>query len=211
MSGALESLHRGYVSRRRLSRLSHQLARVIPRGASVLDVGCGDGALTRAVAEERGDLALRGIDVLVRPHSHIPVIPFDGLTIPFADASFDAVMLVDVLHHTEDPMALLREAWRVARRALVVKDHLLQGFLAGATLRFMDRIGNARYGVALPYNYWPPERWREAFSELGLAGDRLDSLQLYPWPASWLFDRSLHFLVCLEPSADGSDVDAAAC
>ncbi len=199
--GALERLHGGYVQRRRLRRLSRYLARVIPHGASVLDVGCGDGALTRAVGDERGDLSIRGIDVLVRPGSHIPVIPFDGSSIPFADASFDVVMLVDVLHHTDDPTALLREAWRVARRALVIKDHLLQGSLAGATLRFMDWVGNARYGVALPYDYWPPEKWREAFAELRLTGDWLCSLGLYPWPASWVFDRSLHFVACLEPAS----------
>ena len=62
-------------------------------------------------------------------------------------------MFVDVLHHTEDPMALLGEAVRVARKTIVVKDHTLNGFLAGPTLHFLDRVGNARHDVALPYNY----------------------------------------------------------
>jgi 2-polyprenyl-3-methyl-5-hydroxy-6-metoxy-1,4-benzoquinol methylase len=42
----------------------------------------------------------------------------------YTKASFDVVMFVDVLHHTKDPMVLLREARRVARRAIVVKRGL---------------------------------------------------------------------------------------
>jgi hypothetical protein len=36
----------------------------------------------------------------------------------------------------------------------LIKDHTLNGFLAGLTLRFMDWVGNACYGIALPYHYW---------------------------------------------------------
>jgi hypothetical protein len=90
---------------------------------------------------------------------------------------------------------LLAEAARVARRAVVIKDHLREGLLADATLRFMDRVGNRRHGVALPHNYWTRDRWREAFQRCGLAVDRWsERLGLYPWPAAWVFDRSLHFV-----------------
>ena len=78
------------------------------------------------------------------------------------------VTFVDVLHHAADPRALLAEGARVARHSLVIKDHLLRGFLAGPTLRFMDRIGNERHGVSLPYDYWRPETWTHAFEALGL-------------------------------------------
>ena len=67
------------------------------------------------------------------------------------DASFDVVMFVDVLHHTDDPLLLLQEAQRVGK-IILVKDHFRKGFLAGPTLRFMDWVGNAHHGVVLPYN-----------------------------------------------------------
>ncbi len=193
-------VHDQYVSGRRVRRLAAELATDVPRGASVLDVGCGDGMVARCLAEQRPDLSIRGMDVLVRPHAHIPVESFDGMTIPLGDGSVDVVMLVDVLHHTDDPSTLLREAARVARHAIVLKDHTLNGVLAGPTLRFMDWVGNARHGVALPYNYWPHARWMTQFRELGL---RISSWRrphgLYPAPASWLFERSLHFVAVLEP------------
>jgi hypothetical protein len=72
---------------------------------------------------------------------------------------------VDVLHHTDDPRVLLRGA-RVARRNILIKDHTRNGLFAGPTLRFMDGVGNARFGVALPYNYWTRQQWQDAFRDL---------------------------------------------
>jgi SAM-dependent methyltransferase len=194
----VDTIHGGYVHGRRVRVLCRQLADALPRGASVLDVGCGDGLLASLILQKRPDLTLRGIDVLVRGQTRIAVEPFDGQSIPAADGAYDVVMFVDVLHHTNDPLVLLREARRVARQAVVIKDHTRDGLLAGPTLRFMDYVGNARHGVVLPYNYWPKARWMKAFAELGMTVELWQKhLGLYPWPASWVFGRSLHFVARL--------------
>jgi SAM-dependent methyltransferase len=188
-------LHRAVVFRRRVKVLSRWIAPLLPAGAHVLDVGSGDGDVAMQVMASRPDVHVRGIDVLVRPATHIPVEAFDGARIPAADRSIDAVLLVDVLHHTHDPAALLREAARVARHAVIVKDHCADGAFATVTLRAMDWVGNARHGVALPYNYWTESRWRRELARLGLRIDAWHGkLDLYPAPFSLLFDRRLHFV-----------------
>jgi hypothetical protein len=107
-------------------------------------------------------------------------------------------MFVDVLHHAEDPQALLAEGVRVSRDWVLVKDHLREGLLAGATLRFMDRVGNSRYGVPLPYAYWKRARWDAAFTALGLERRFWsERLGLYPFPLGFVFERSLHFVALL--------------
>jgi SAM-dependent methyltransferase len=194
-----EQIHDKHVHNRRARVLSGHLAEIIPNGFSVLDVGCGDGLLARLICRNRPGIKLRGIDIHVRPSTHIPVDQCDGQAIPFADATFDAVMFVDVLHHTSDPMALLREGVRVARRAIVIKDHTLDGLFAGLTLRLMDRVGNTRHGVPLPYNYWPRHNWIKAFETLGLEVKAWKTdLGIYPWPATYIFDRSFHFIALLD-------------
>jgi SAM-dependent methyltransferase len=198
----LDRLHGGYVHTRRVRVLRDHLAALLPQGARVLDVGCGDGLLAATLKEQRPDIEITGLDVLVRPSTRIPVEPFDGATIPRPDGSVDVVMLVDVLHHTDDPAALVRECARVARRSLIVKDHLRDGFLAGPTLRLMDWVGNARHGVRLPHNYWRRQQWLDACQAIGLkVGQWRESLGIYPWPATLLFDRSLHFVARLDVAA----------
>ena len=113
---------------------------------------------------------------------------------------FDVVMLVDVLHHAADPLVVLCEARRTAKQAIVIKDHLCDGWLARPTLSFMDRVGNCRHGVSLPYNYLCLSQWHDAFASLGLCVDAWSTrLDLYPWPAKLIFERSLHFITRLVP------------
>jgi SAM-dependent methyltransferase len=198
----IETAHGSFVAGRRARVLAARLAEIMPPDATVLDVGCGDGEIAWLLMQHRPDLKVTGVDVLVRPDTRVPVEPFNGHTLPFADDSFDVVSFVDVLHHCEKPLELLTEARRVALHSVVIKDHSHEGLAAGPTLRFMDGVGNRRYGVALPYNYWSPDQWSAAFAELGLTVEQqLRRLGLYPWPLTLAFDRRLHFLARLRVPA----------
>ncbi len=138
------------------------------------------------------------MDVLVRPETKIPVEKFDGVRIPLDDNSVDTVMMVDVLHHTENPEILVREAKRVARKWFVLKDHTRNGLLAYSTLRFMDWVGNARHGVALPYNYLSKSEWDDLIARAGLRVEQWNNKpEMYGAPADWIFGRSLHFVARL--------------
>jgi SAM-dependent methyltransferase len=151
------------------------------------------------IGVRRPDLQISGVDVQVRAGARVPVTPFDGQRLPFADRSWDTVMFCDVLHHTDDPIVLLREAARVARHGVVIKDHTVEGFLARPTLRLMDVAGNAPHGVRLTYNYLTAREWANALRECGLReGVVRRDLGLYPAWADWVFGRSLHFIAAYQ-------------
>jgi SAM-dependent methyltransferase len=197
-----DRLHQRWVHARRVRVLSSHFAPLLAPGARVLDVGAGDGRLAAQLTRLRPDLEVRCLDVKVRPTSAFPVETYDGRRIPYGDRAFDAVLLVDVLHHVDDPMALLAEACRVGSLVLV-KDHALEGWLADSTLRFMDWVGNARYGIPLPFRYWSRSAWVEAFDRLKLdVRSWRSALGIYPWPATLLFDRGLHFVASLRSADD---------
>jgi len=194
----ISDLHSKFVYSRRIEVLLNQICKLIPPDATVLDVGCGDGMLDKLIMERRKDVTISGIDVLLRPETHIEVKVFDGENIPYDGNSFDVVMFIDVIHHSSSQKKLLTEARRVSKQHLLIKDHTNNGFMSFSTLKFMDWVGNRAHGVALPYNYWSKKEWTGMIEKLALNIQYWDkNLKLYPPPASWLFDRSLHFISML--------------
>ena len=208
----VDVLHGAWVHPRRVRVIAEHAAGLIPPRAHVLDVGSGDGLLVAAIGRRRPDLRIEGIDVLVRPHTHVPVSPFDGRVIPRDRNSVDVVTFFDVLHHTDHPTVLLREAVRVARSCIVIKDHVCDTRFAQRVLGLMDRVGNERHGVALPQNYWTSRQWSSAIQDLHLepAVWRVGALGLYSWPANLVFGGRLHVLARLdvptEPDAESQPV-----
>ena len=95
-------------------------------GERVLEVGCGVGAVLAQLASAEPRLELTGIDLapeqvatarrfLASRGVPAEISVADATRLPFADASFDRVVMVWVLEHLPDPAAALREARRVLR------------------------------------------------------------------------------------------------
>jgi SAM-dependent methyltransferase len=195
----LKRAHGKAVFARRARVLAESLAAKIPTGASVLDIGCGDGTIASLIMNRNPTITIQGIDIPPRPSCRIACKPFDGTSIPHATGSFDVCMFVDVLHHTHWIEALLLEACRVSRRYVLIKDHLVENRLDFKTLQFMDWVGNRPHGVILPYNYKSSSQWSRYFSNAGLTTlARQDRVKLYPFPFNILFGRKLHFIELLE-------------
>ena len=200
LANAAGYLHDRGILHRRVTALASAIAPLLPKSARVLDVGGGDGLLDQALLDVRPDLRIEGVDVLVRPHTPIPIRVFDGSHLPFAEEEYDVAIAIDVFHHADDAEALMGEMKRVARGSLVIKDHLLHGLPSELILRAMDWVGNSRHGVQLPFNYWSEAEWRSAWDRCGIRPVTiLRHLRLYPFPLSLIFETDLHFVAMLEP------------
>jgi len=84
-------------------------------GAAVLDVGCGEGILLRGsgFTPIQLDISVKRLR-RVRAGCNV-LICSDGMELPFADASFDVVLLVALLEHVSRPERVMEEAWRVLK------------------------------------------------------------------------------------------------
>jgi methionine biosynthesis protein MetW len=101
------------------------IADVVPAGARVLDIGCGDGALLAHLRDTKG-VDARGIDVLA---SNVATAVARGLSVvqgdadadlqDYPDGAFDMVILSDTLQAMRSPAAVLGELLRIGRRGVV--------------------------------------------------------------------------------------------
>lgn len=91
------ALHAGLIDR--LGRAG------LPRGASILDAGCGTGGFLARVREARPDLVPNGLEydaeaaAIARKKTGLPVEVGSVNAMPYADGAFDAIVSADVLCH----------------------------------------------------------------------------------------------------------------
>ena len=131
------------------------IAAWIPKGASVLDLGCGDGSLLRYLKETR---AIRGygveisdMDIVSCIANGVNVIQNDldaGLS-DFEDGAFDFVILSQTLQATRHTEALIQEMLRVGREGVVSFPNF--GYWKS---RLNVLMGNMPVSSELPYQWY---------------------------------------------------------
>ncbi len=101
------------------------IADMVESGSRVLDVGCGDGALLKLLAEGRGvdargiELSREGVAACVA--RGLAVIQGDADTdlVDYPDDAFDYVILSQTIQATRNPRRVLQQMLRVGRRAII--------------------------------------------------------------------------------------------
>lgn len=103
----------------------HAIAKLVPVGSRVLDLGCGNGALLAHLQQTRNctgyGVEIDDANVLACVQRGVNVIQLnldEGLSM-FADASFDVVLQIDTLQHLRNAEVMLRETVRVGRVGIV--------------------------------------------------------------------------------------------
>ena len=109
--------HWWYRGRRRIIRA--ELDRLpLPAGAQVLDAGCGSGRTLEELVrygEVRGIELDEGAASVARDRGYGEVLVGRLEELPSADATFDLITCLDVIEHTPDDRATLRELRRVCK------------------------------------------------------------------------------------------------
>jgi len=119
-AGLYDAIGGAYTATRRTDpRIAASIWDALGDARTVLNVGAGTGSYEpsgRDVTAVEPSAVMRA----QRPAGAAPCVVAVAESLPFPDRSFDAAMAVSTVHHWADPVAGLREMWRVARRVVVL-------------------------------------------------------------------------------------------
>ena len=139
----------------------------IKKGSKILDLGCGSGIVGK-VFEDFFQAKLIGVDIEDKRVSPISFQLIDGKLLPFPKNSFDVVLINYVLHHSQDPIALLKEAKRVAKDKIIIFEDLPEDFLSKLICQFHAFSSDNLFGNP-PKTFFELEKdWEEIFRNLKL-------------------------------------------
>lgn len=156
---------------------------------TVLDIGCSEGALGAHVSHEYGfDVTLTDLDSGGTSTTNLPFRVCTPTRLPFKDNAFDAALLVFVLHHADNPEAVMQEALRVSRHRVLVLEsvayHPVQRRLLGWTDTAVNAIRSGG-GMAPPHpeTYRCTADWSAWMYEQG--ADVVDAHTVAGWLHPW--------------------------
>jgi 2-polyprenyl-3-methyl-5-hydroxy-6-metoxy-1,4-benzoquinol methylase len=192
------------------SNVSYRLKKIQKLGilkGKWLDCGCADGGYTVALVDAGAESAV-GVDVVEeriqqakereKDHSAVKFFHLTNDDLPFPDASFDGVMMNEVLEHVRDEVHTLREILRVLRPGghLVIMSPNRWFPFEGHGMHIGERVFEFPIPI-LPWlpskigqqfmfarNYWPSEM-RDLVNRVGFAVWKVDFVwpifEVWPW------------------------------
>ena len=142
------------------------------RGEKILDLGAGDGLLALEIKEQLGKEVVL-VDVVDYNYTNLPLKIYNPEdTVPLADKEVDTTILFVVLHHTNNPEHLLKEAARVTKKRLVILEGSMEDDDTRVTNSFMDWFYNRIMrdaDINIPLNFLNLEGWEEILKKYGFS------------------------------------------
>lgn len=172
--------------------------------ATLLDIGGGTGVVAEAMQALLPVDHVTAVDVVDRyfPTLSVDTRVYDGVTLPFPDASIAAATINNVMHHIDENVrvSLMRDIRRVVTGPVYIKDHLASSRLDHVRLTILDAIGNIPFGGQISASYLSPGDWDDLARK---SGYRLASSSHGAYRhglMAWAFPNRLEAAMRFEPA-----------
>jgi len=139
----------------------------IERGSKILDLGCGSGIVAKNF-QDFFQAEITGVDVRDNRIFPIPFKIINGEDLPFPENSFDVVLINYVLHHSRNPVLLLKEAKRVSRDKIIIHEDLPEGILSKLRCKIHGASFNKFFKIENRASFKTEKQWEKVFKAIGL-------------------------------------------
>ncbi len=179
-------------------RLTHQrslkfaqyIAKLVPEGSKVLDFGCGNMYTAIELQKILKSIHVTGMDVVKDQNLddkllQNPNLSFKLLTtkeVPFADNTFDIVIALATMHHTEDPEYYLSELKRIIKPtgAIILIEEMYINIFDKVFISSQDWLLNKmKAGVPVPLNFRSHKHYLAEFKKQGLKTEFEDGIRAF--------------------------------
>jgi len=162
---------------RAANHIIREILSYLKPNSKVLDIGSGSGIIAKQIEEKLG-VKIALVDVVDKRRVNLPLTIYDGRKLPFENKTFDAALLIFVLHHAEDPAGVLAEAKRVVKDKIIIYEDII-------TRNPFDKIDSFLHGFAFnktwnlqnEATFKSEAEWKEIFKKLNLK-----IVKAYPLP-----------------------------
>jgi SAM-dependent methyltransferase len=187
----------------RENEVGRRVAPHLRPGERILDYGAGTGRISGWLAERTG--VQPTLTDLIPYSNRRPDLPFvrmhDPFHVPLEDRSFDAVLLLFVLHHNryEEQGKVVADAIRLARRRLIVLEDTPNSRIDWMWNVLWDRVLNLRHATPTPFAFRSVDEWTAVFMEHDLSMVHSETYRA-KWPTLGTYHHTL-FVLDVEPAA----------
>lgn len=174
-----------------------QVMPYIQKGQRVLDFGCGDLSLSKAIAKRYPRNVVTGVDVVDfgTADDTVRFAVYDGNTLPYKKNAFDVVISYHVLHHTNNPLGLLSESMRVCGKTLLLVEPVPRFYAEIVGMTIMDWIFNIWKSrtISMTYAFQSNEVWTKEIEKHGFQIKKRIDVELLP---KWMPTGRSYLYVC---------------
>ena len=130
-----------------------------------IEIGSGTGSVLSVMRKQ--NYYVDGLDFADNSfHEDLKPSVYSGRKMPFGKAAYDTALLLTVLHYTDDPEAVLREAGRIANRVVIIENVYVRREMEWLTRAFCSLM-NFEF-IDHPHNNRTHAEWLETFEKMGL-------------------------------------------
>lgn len=174
----------------RSKALATKVASYLTPDSKVMDFGCGNMYTAKEIIRLKPGVKIVGLDIvedqnlqLDKNDHNLSFVQSGSQILPFEDESFDHVLALACLHHTEFPEKYVEELKRVIKKdgTIIIAEEMYTSLLDKLYISGSDFLLNKlKEDIPVPLNFRSHKHYGQVFKGLGLKVIHKSSIRLFP-------------------------------